>query len=242
MERLFARRAVPPGAFDPALAPDVGGGEPGPAAVRSGHRPGRHPVVAALRRRTRPATRPVGQTGGVQLGTAAGHPVGGRDELRDRRPLRALGVRLAVGCRRGRLQRRSRPRLVLPRRQHGRPGAHARRGDRGVDRVAGMAGGTGRPLRPVPAPRLRQRDAGDWERAALHLVTVVVDRTCADGSWEGHCRQVLGWFLALAGIPSARHEPLLDRSIDDRFDTFVTPSNLLIQDVAEQLGRAVTGQ
>ncbi len=85
-------------------------------------------------------------------------------------------------------------------------------------------------------------DAGDWERAALHLVTVAVDRTCADGSWEGHCRQVLGWFLALAGIPSERHEPLLDRSIDDRFDTFVTPSNLLIQDVAEQLGRAVTGQ
>lgn len=85
-------------------------------------------------------------------------------------------------------------------------------------------------------------DPADWERAVSHLLTVVVDRTCADGGWEWHCRQVLGWFLGLAGIPSERHEPLLDRSIDGRFDTFVTPSNLLIQDVAERLGRAVTGR
>ncbi|MFG3604027.1 hypothetical protein [Micromonospora chersina] len=42
----------------------------------------------------------------------------------------------------------------------------------------------------------------------------------------------------MAGLPSERHKPLLDQSIDGRFDTFVTPSNLLIQDVAERFGAA----
>ncbi|WP_167544564.1 hypothetical protein [Micromonospora chersina] len=56
-----------------------------------------------------------------------------------------------------------------------------------------MAGGTGRTLRPVP-PSLAAdpADPATWERAAFHLLAVVVDRTCADGAWEWHCRQVFG--------------------------------------------------
>ncbi|MET7804514.1 hypothetical protein [Micromonospora chersina] len=38
-------------------------------------------------------------------------------------------------------------------------------------------------------------------------------------------------------LEAERHKPL-DQSIDGRFDTFVTPSNLLIQDVAEPFGSA----
>lgn len=85
-------------------------------------------------------------------------------------------------------------------------------------------------------------DPDVWEHAVLHLVTVVVDRTCADGHWEWHCRQVLGWFLGLTAVPPERHKPLLDHSIDGRFDDFRAPSNLLILDVAERFGRAVTGR
>ncbi|MEU5528593.1 hypothetical protein ABZ744_16760 [Micromonospora chersina] len=39
-------------------------------------------------------------------------------------------------------------------------------------------------------------------------------------------------------LEAERHKPLLDQSIDGRFDTFATPSNLLIQDVAERFGSA----
>ncbi|MEU5941445.1 hypothetical protein ABZ807_20190 [Micromonospora sp. NPDC047548] len=71
-----------------------------------------------------------------------------------------------------------------------------------------------------------------WERAVAHLVTVVVDRTCADGGWQHHCRQVLGWFLTLAGLPPQRHEPLVEHAIGGRFDSFVTPPDRLIRDLA----------
>ncbi|MGC4807269.1 hypothetical protein [Micromonospora sp. DT233] len=92
----------------------------------------------------------------------------------------------------------------------------------------------------LPSLAAEPADPARWEQALLHLVTVVVDRTCADGGWQWHCRQVR-WFLGLAGLPSQRHEPLLDQSIAGRFEDFRTPSNLVIQDVAERFGRAVTG-
>ncbi|MGY0004036.1 hypothetical protein [Micromonospora sp. I033] len=79
-----------------------------------------------------------------------------------------------------------------------------------------------------------------WERAVANLVTVVVDRTGAESGWEHHCRQVLGWFLTAAGVPAARHERLIDAAIGGRFASWVTPSNLVIGEVAERLAADVT--
>ncbi|MEV0723568.1 hypothetical protein AB0I37_12410 [Micromonospora purpureochromogenes] len=81
-----------------------------------------------------------------------------------------------------------------------------------------------------------------WERAVAHLVTVVVDRTCADGGWEHHCRQVLGWLLTLAGVPAERHASLVEHAIGGRIDSFVAPPDRLIRDVAERFAREVTGR
>ncbi|MEH1057919.1 hypothetical protein V6U89_22255 [Micromonospora sp. CPCC 206171] len=78
-----------------------------------------------------------------------------------------------------------------------------------------------------------------WERAVAHLVTVVVDRTCADGGWEHHCRQVLGWFLTVAGVPAERHAPLVEHAIGGRFDSFVAPPDRLIREVAERFAGEV---
>jgi hypothetical protein len=90
---------------------------------------------------------------------------------------------------------------------------------------------------PVGAPDDVVLDV--WERAVARLVTAVVDRTGAESGWYGHCKQVLGWFLTAADIPEARHQDLIEKAVGGRFASWVTPSNLLIADVAEQLATHV---
>ncbi|MCU7731173.1 Fic family protein [Actinoplanes sp. KI2] len=80
-----------------------------------------------------------------------------------------------------------------------------------------------------------------WERAVAQLVTVVVDRTGAESGWQGHCGQVLGWFLTAAGIPADRHAGLIGDAIGGRFHSWVRPSDMEIADVADRLAHLVVG-
>ncbi|MEV0723567.1 hypothetical protein AB0I37_12405 [Micromonospora purpureochromogenes] len=60
------------------------------------------------------------------------------------------------------------------------------------------------------------------EPAVAHLVTVVLDRTCAEGGWYRHCEFALGWLLS-AGVPERRHEELLRAGIGGRFSPVGSP-------------------
>ncbi|WP_305789754.1 hypothetical protein [Symbioplanes lichenis] len=88
---------------------------------------------------------------------------------------------------------------------------------------------------PIP-PAAGEDDVLDvWERAVAHLVTVVVDRTGAGSGWYGHCEQVLGWFLAAAGIPADRHGQLIEHAVGGRFESWVEPKGAQVREVAERL-------
>ncbi|GAA4492064.1 hypothetical protein GCM10023191_027250 [Actinoallomurus oryzae] len=77
-----------------------------------------------------------------------------------------------------------------------------------------------------------------WERAAVHLVHHVVDRTGAGDAWYGHCAQVLTWFLARWGVADGVAGHLVDQAIGGRFESWVGPAETLVTDVAERFARA----
>ncbi|MFC5910227.1 Fic family protein [Streptacidiphilus monticola] len=74
-----------------------------------------------------------------------------------------------------------------------------------------------------------------WERAARNLIWQVADRTCCDGGWYGHCRQVLTWFLSRWGVPRDAARELVDQAIGGRFHSWTGPDTVLVEDVAERL-------
>jgi hypothetical protein len=78
-----------------------------------------------------------------------------------------------------------------------------------------------------------------WERAAVHLVTVVVDRTGSGDAWYGHCEQVLTWFLTRWGVPDDAARTLVTEAIGGRFASWVEPERELVADVAEHLARSL---
>lgn len=80
-----------------------------------------------------------------------------------------------------------------------------------------------------------------WEVAVAHLVTVVVGRTGAGGSWYSTCSMVLTWFLSAAGVPPQRSDELVETAIGGRFGSWVMPAGGLVTDVAERLAAGVTG-
>jgi hypothetical protein len=81
-----------------------------------------------------------------------------------------------------------------------------------------------------------------WELAVAQLITATVDRTSGDSGWYGHCQQVLGWFLSAAGVPADRHEALITDAVGGRFESWVTPTPLLVGDIAERLAREIAGR
>ncbi|WP_432968413.1 hypothetical protein [Dactylosporangium sp. CA-233914] len=101
-----------------------------------------------------------------------------------------------------------------------------------------LAGRFGRFL-PVPAGAGEDEVLGAWERAVAHLVTAVVERTGADSGWYTHCRQVLGWFLAAAGIPAEQHTALLGEAIGGRFHSWLEPEPPVVADVSGRLARTM---
>lgn len=78
-----------------------------------------------------------------------------------------------------------------------------------------------------------------WERAVAHLVTVVIDRTRTESGWYGHCRQVLEWFLAAAGIPTEQRRPLVDEATGGRFQSWVEPKRREVTEIAERFAEAM---
>jgi hypothetical protein len=74
-----------------------------------------------------------------------------------------------------------------------------------------------------------------WERAAVHLVTHVVERTGAGDAWYGHCEQVLSWFLTRWGVPADTAQALVEEAIGGRFESWTGPEPALLGDVAQRL-------
>ncbi|MDX2645560.1 hypothetical protein PV341_18735 [Streptomyces sp. PA03-1a] len=78
-----------------------------------------------------------------------------------------------------------------------------------------------------------------WQRAAVRLVTHVVDRTRAGDAWYGHCKQVLAWFLARWGVPAATGEALVEEAIGGRFESWTGPEPDVVDDVVQRLARSL---
>ncbi|MEI5519294.1 Fic family protein [Streptomyces brasiliscabiei] len=78
-----------------------------------------------------------------------------------------------------------------------------------------------------------------WERAARNLILQVVDRTDCGGGWHKHCRQVLTWFLSCWGIAPDRARDLVEQTIGGRFESWIGPDPVLVDDVAESFARAL---
>ncbi|MFF8532225.1 hypothetical protein ACN6K9_006208 [Streptomyces sp. SAS_267] len=91
-------------------------------------------------------------------------------------------------------------------------------------------------LDAVPAEERQHQ----WERAAVHLVTHVVDRTGAGDAWYGHCEQVLTWFLARWGVEEATAESLVEEAIGGRFESWTGPEPDVVDDMARRLSLSLT--
>ncbi|MGP3691275.1 Fic family protein [Streptomyces sp. IBSNAI002] len=74
-----------------------------------------------------------------------------------------------------------------------------------------------------------------WERAARNLILQVTDRTGCGSGWYGHCRQVLTWFLSRWGVVPDLAAELVDEAIGGRFESWIGPDTVLVDDVAERL-------
>ncbi|MFE1109221.1 Fic family protein [Streptomyces rochei] len=74
-----------------------------------------------------------------------------------------------------------------------------------------------------------------WERAARNLILQVTDRTGCGSGWHGHCRQVLTWFLIRWNVAPDVAEKLVDDAIGGRFESWIGPDPVVVEDVAERL-------
>ncbi|GAA5004580.1 Fic family protein [Streptomyces siamensis] len=74
-----------------------------------------------------------------------------------------------------------------------------------------------------------------WECAARNLIQQVTDRTGCGSGWQGHCHQVLAWFLSRWGVAPGVAEELVDQAIGGRFRSWTGPDRVLVDDVAERL-------
>ncbi|WP_051710932.1 hypothetical protein [Streptomyces sp. NRRL S-350] len=79
------------------------------------------------------------------------------------------------------------------------------------------------------------------QRAATRLVTLAVDRTCAEDSWYGLCERVLTWYLSSAGMAGEEAAELVKGAIGGRFKSWAVPSCTTVDAVVEDLALGVTG-
>ncbi|MEV5436472.1 hypothetical protein AB0K80_10615 [Streptomyces sp. NPDC052682] len=86
-------------------------------------------------------------------------------------------------------------------------------------------------------------DERSWhlERAAVRLVTLVVDRTGAESGWYGLCTLVLEWFLTSHGLDSAAARAAVADAVGGRFASWTRPGQRLVDSVGEDLATGVTG-
>ncbi|GAB7035316.1 hypothetical protein AB0G35_06380 [Streptomyces sp. NPDC021749] len=98
-----------------------------------------------------------------------------------------------------------------------------------------------RELAPSPEATPEERS---WhlERAAIRLVTLVLDRTGGESGWHGQCRLALEWFLTASGTDPAAAGAAVEAAIGGRFRSWVTPGPTLIDSVGEDLAVGLTGR
>ncbi|MEV0176798.1 hypothetical protein AB0I00_37510 [Streptomyces sp. NPDC050803] len=87
-------------------------------------------------------------------------------------------------------------------------------------------------------------EARSWhiERAAVRLVTRVVDRTGAQCGWYGICRVTLAWFLMSTGMSTVAAWAAVEEAVGGRFASWTTPANTLVDSVGERLAVGLTGE
>lgn len=70
-------------------------------------------------------------------------------------------------------------------------------------------------------------------------MTTVARRSWAESAWYGHCQQVLGWFLTVAGVPEPRHDELITDAVGDRLQCWIMPSSEVVDEIAARLAQHV---
>ncbi|WP_116245446.1 hypothetical protein [Nocardiopsis sp. FIRDI 009] len=78
-----------------------------------------------------------------------------------------------------------------------------------------------------------------WERATVHLITHVVDRTDSTDAWYAHCELVLVWFLTRWGIGEETARAQVEQAIGGRFESWTEPKRVVVDDVAERLATSL---
>ncbi|MEU9023377.1 Fic family protein [Actinomadura sp. NPDC048394] len=79
-----------------------------------------------------------------------------------------------------------------------------------------------------------------WEQAARNLIWQVVDRTGHGSGWYGHCEQVLTWFLQRRHVATDVAQALVTEAIGGRFDSWISPETVLVDDIAERLALSLS--
>nr|WP_223189568.1 hypothetical protein [Streptomyces sp. TRM68416] len=87
-------------------------------------------------------------------------------------------------------------------------------------------------------------EARSWhvERAAVRLVTLVVDRTNAECGWYGLCKVTLFWFLMSTGMNDTEAAAAVLDAVGGRFASWTTPKPAVVDTVGERLAVALTGR
>lgn len=79
------------------------------------------------------------------------------------------------------------------------------------------------------------------ERAAVRLVTAVLDLTGAQSGWQGQCALALEWFLSSTGMPLDEVRTAVRDAIGGRFESWTGPERAVIESVGEDLAAGLTG-
>ncbi|GAA3455245.1 hypothetical protein GCM10018962_70780 [Dactylosporangium matsuzakiense] len=93
----------------------------------------------------------------------------------------------------------------------------------------------------LPLPTEPRAAFAAWEAAVVDLVTITASRTGADEFWYGHSKQVLGWFLAAAGVPDTVAASMVAEATRGRFRSWTVQPVASIIDAGEALAAALTG-
>jgi hypothetical protein len=95
-------------------------------------------------------------------------------------------------------------------------------------------------LAPPPQAGPEERS---WhlERAAVRLVTRIVDLTGGESGWYGTCNLTLEWFLTSNGMDLQAARAAVADAIGGRFESWVRPGTTVIDAVGEDLAVGLTG-
>lgn len=81
--------------------------------------------------------------------------------------------------------------------------------------------------------RLVINEPVDVDLAVMELVNFAVEVTDASDAWYGFCHDVISWFLQHRGVPENRARSYAKKAIKGQFESWVSPSDELLERVAE---------